>query len=1013
MQKNYIFKTLPAAFVLAFFSLHASAQIVINEGSNRNYAAIADEDGDHPDWIELYNAGTDTVDLADYTITDKSAQPTQWTFPHVSMLPGEYKTVFCSGKDRAPVSGFVNVVTSANFNATVGWNTHTFTTPFYWDGLSNIIINTCSYSSTGYTTNSVMNQTTTSFASSVFSYQDGSPAACASSFGTVSNDRPNMRLNGYTIGTGTVQNCNTCYPAPYGNWYWGARNQMIILASELTAAGLTAGNITSLAFDVVATDPATVYDYIEVNMRLVSVPAVTATFMPVDPNNYLHTNFKLSSNGDTVFLYNSVTQNLESSLYVNDLALDVSSGRFPDASSNLVLFQTPTPTATNNNSATYTAYELTPAFSVASGLYQTAINVSITNLNPPSDSSSVYYTTDGSDPTTASTLYTGTPIPIFYSSVLKARVFSDVKIASPTAVATYFFGINHVTPIISVVTDPANLYGSTGIFDNYEQDWIRAAYVEYFDTLNTLIVSQNAGIRMDGGAGGSRSNPQRSFRIEFDNSVIGDGSVQYPLIPDRPNRTKYSDIYLRNGSNQYLILPYKDAAAVRSMCGETNAYYSAYRPVTVYVNGGYFGLYELREKFDTEYFKTLEGADPDSVDLFSVSYWYGGGLRALEGSIDSFYVAYNAFTALNPADTGYWDAADKYFDMTYYTDYIISESWMTNTDWPYNNIKIYRSNASDFRYRFCTIDLEPGFEPNAFQDCYFDHIDFMLNQDPNIPYINIFLQSLQNNRFHDYFINRFADVMNTAYLYNRISAIETGLFNWTVVEMQNEYSRWGDPNQVPQQMNDFYNNHLLFNSQIAARTTVERDDIQNNFNLPNQVDLTLDVFPAGAGTIHISTIQPTTYPWQGVYFNGVPVKIEAIANPGYHFLQWGNNGIISDTLNAVFNDTLQTFMTNFTAYFATNPIGIANVTEQYEGWSLFPNPATNNLFLTNTSSESAAGAVFQILDLTGRVVMEEPVSSSATKTMIDITSLPAAVYLLRVQESGGTVRQFRFVKVRG
>lgn len=52
------------------------------------------------------------------------------------------------------------------------------------------------------------------------------------------------------IGTGTQSNSNTNYPAPYGNWYEGAKHQIIITASELNAAGMTAGDIVSMAFDV-------------------------------------------------------------------------------------------------------------------------------------------------------------------------------------------------------------------------------------------------------------------------------------------------------------------------------------------------------------------------------------------------------------------------------------------------------------------------------------------------------------------------------------------------------------------------------------------------------------------------------------------------------------------------------------------------------------------------------------------------------------------------------------------
>jgi hypothetical protein len=55
-----------------------------------------------------------------------------------------------------------------------------------------------------------------------------------------------------TIGTGNVQNTPTSYPAPYGNWFWGARHQFLILASEMAALGINNSiDITSLAFDVV------------------------------------------------------------------------------------------------------------------------------------------------------------------------------------------------------------------------------------------------------------------------------------------------------------------------------------------------------------------------------------------------------------------------------------------------------------------------------------------------------------------------------------------------------------------------------------------------------------------------------------------------------------------------------------------------------------------------------------------------------------------------------------------
>ncbi len=893
--------------LVLFYSMpSAYGQLTINEGSNKNYSTIVDEDGDFPDWIELYNNGIDTVQLYNYSLTDDPAIPDKWTLPNIIILPGEYKVIFCSGKNRKPISGFVNVLNEINYNPSTGWNNHNLSTPFIWDGVSSILLNSCSYSSAGYTTNSVFNQSNTPYYSTVFNFQDGSPNICQAGYGTKSTLRPNIKFNTIVIGNATQQNSPYDYPAPYGNWYWAAKNQMIFPASELAAAGLSAGPINSIAFDVASTDPNTFYDYIDFSMKLVSHSEVTTAFEIVDTNLRLHTNFKIDSNGETVYLY-SPAQQLLSSLFVNCAQVDNSRGSYPDASANIVLFSAGTPANTNNLSQAFNSYLLPPTISVPSGIYNASISVNLSNPNGPG--SSIRYTLNGDDPDSTSTLYNGNPIQVFYSGVLKAKAFSLNELPSTTAVSSYLFGISHVTPILSVVTDQENLYGPNGIFTNWEFDWEKAAYVEYFDTAQQLIFSQHAGIQVDGGLGGSRSHPQHSFRVELDDPVLGEGPINHQVIPNRPLRTKYSKLYLRNGSNYYLILPYKDAAHLEGMAAETNNFYSAYRPITVYINGAYFGLYELREKFDTEYFEEIENADGDSLDLLSLSAWQGYMLRAVEGSVDSFYTSYDAFNNLNPLDTSYWNDADQYFDMKYYNDYIIAETWAGNVDWPGNNIKIYRSNKSDFRWRFCLIDLEGSLGPYGFSTAYDDHIANALGSDPNNPFINVFLQSIQNPKFKNYFINRYADLMNTSYKYDRLSAVANSFFNQTVIEMPKEYARWGDPNNINGQMSDFINNHQTFLSELSVRTEQVRNHIQNNFSLTSQVDVTLDVYPAGAGKIKISTIIPTTLPWTGVYFNGNPVKITAIPNIGYEFAYWDTNAIfnmIDTNISVVLNISTST-----------------------------------------------------------------------------------------------------------
>jgi hypothetical protein len=346
--------------------------------------------------------------------------------------------------------------------------------------------------------------------------------------------------------------------------------------------------------------------------------------------------------------------------------------------------------------------------------------------------------------------------------------------------------------------------------------------------------------------------------------------------------------------------------------------------------------------------------------------------------------------------------------MTYYTDYIIGETWMGNTDWPQNNIKIYRSNATDQRWRFCMIDPELALAPNGWTDCTFDAIDYIQGADPNLPYINIWLRSIQNGRYKNYFINRYADQMNTNYLPTRLLGIENGIFEQTISEMANEYFRWGDPWNVPAQVTNFYNNHLTFQDELVCRSPQVRDHIQNNFGLPRQVDLTLDVYPAGAGKIHISTITPDTYPWNGIYFDGVPVKIEAIANPGYVFMNWSSNGLIADTLNAVYNDTLEANITNFTANFLST-LSVENETANL--FQLYPIPTDQLLNIVYKSTEVLNNTAFEVMDINGRVIMSGSLSEISNHTILDVQSLESGIYFIHFKANNSPGKSLKFVKL--
>lgn len=997
---RYVF----SAFLSLLFS-SLGAQIVINEGCNKNFNSHLDENNEANDWIELYNNSNSPINLEHFTLSDELSEPLKWEIPNLILSPNSYKIIFCSGKDRTGSAPFVFGSSLTNFQAETGWNAHPINGNFVWDGFSNLVIDVCAFNNTQYTLNSIFKQSATSYASTQAAFIDGSPAACSANTGQLYHQRPNLRINNLIIDHGTLQNSTTDYPAPYGNWYWGSRHQILVRASELQDAGIAPGPISEIAFEVVSNSGDT-YTYVDVSITQTAINELDGDFMP-ESGFLLHTDFKISSNGETVYLFNP-NQELVSELFVKSPSKDVSVGHLPNGTGAIKWLQ-PSPAAMNNGIG-YIDTLRVPSISKKSGIYTQGFYLKAYNPNNLQQSKLVY-TLDGSSPKSTSPIFPDS-IYINNSKVVRLAVFplpNQPFLPSKQMDGTFLFNVNHTTPILMISTDQNNLYGSQGIFDNYTSDDKKPAHLTYLSeaTNHPVLFESLTAMRMDGGAGGSRSQPQHSFRLSFNDGVLGEKKIDFNIHPRKPERKLYSDFYLRNGSNQYLKLPYKDACQVYMMSRGTDVYFSGYRPVSVYINGGYFGLYELREKFNPEFFNVYDGANPDSTEILTLSYYYGSVLRSLSGTTDGFFESYDSLLQIQPADENYFNKADRYFDMKHYTDYIIAESWMGNVDWPQNNIKIYRSDKTKYRWRFSLIDLELSLQPNGWTSCTDNHISYMLSRDPNLPYINIWLRSMQNPLYKNYFINRFADQMNTSYRTSNLLAIEDSFYQEALPEMPNEYQRWGDPNNVPGQMTEFQNNHLTFRQELICRNEVIRNNLVTEFNLNKQVTIYLDAFPNNSGEIQINTITPDSLPWHGIYFDGVPVQLEAKAKPGFVFSHWEPNDFITDTLAQRFESNVTQNNTLFKAIFKEAPVTPDGPTVHF---SLYPSPAKETITITHDNLTATKFCEIRILDLNGKLIKTaffEPNSFSKT---IDISELSASFYMIQFYKNYETIGTLRFFK---
>ena len=104
--------------MIIFSSWLTSQSLLINEIVSSNSSIFYDEDGDTPDWIEIYNPSDIVVNLEGYGLSDDLSEKLKWQFPNVLIQPKDFLLILASDKDRK------KLVSSWDAEITVGdqWN---------------------------------------------------------------------------------------------------------------------------------------------------------------------------------------------------------------------------------------------------------------------------------------------------------------------------------------------------------------------------------------------------------------------------------------------------------------------------------------------------------------------------------------------------------------------------------------------------------------------------------------------------------------------------------------------------------------------------------------------------------------------------------------------------------------------------------------------------------------------------------------------------------------------------
>ncbi|HEY0091814.1 MAG TPA: CotH kinase family protein, partial [Flavobacterium sp.] len=504
--------------------------------------------------------------------------------------------------------------------------------------------------------------------------------------------------------------------------------------------------------------------------------------------------------------------------------------------------------------------------------------------------------------------------------------------------------------------------------------------------------NQNVGIRIRGNA--SRRYASKSLTV-YARPEYGDSDLSYKFFDDLEDNN-FQRITLSNSGNDFPFTLFKDAAA-HEISRPLHVENENYQPVITFINGEYWGILNIRERYDNEYFERVYNIeDVDLLEDHGVA--EEGDAQHYQELIE--FVENNSLESNNN-----YQYVKALLDAESFIDYYIANIYLDNIDWPMNNVVFWRKKTTtytpnapyghDGRWRWALHDMDKTF---AVDSNDFSHNNLAAAINTTFAFENhewstlLFRKLMENATFRKCFINRFADMMNTAFLPSRTTAI----INEMKMQIEPEITRHIERFKSPASL-EVWNNSI--NSMIAfanARTPYQRNHVRQQFGFDGEIHATVKVSSPLHGYIKINTIdiQPQTigisetpYPWTGVYFKNHPIEIKAVASPGYRFSHWSGytNGLNSDILVS------STIDFELTAHFV--PLNSSELTSV----SIHPNPTSGIVNIAGLTNK----ATYNLYTIDGRLIRFGEAANGPT---VSLEGFEAGLYLLELSSVNGLKR---------
>jgi hypothetical protein len=477
--------------------------------------------------------------------------------------------------------------------------------------------------------------------------------------------------------------------------------------------------------------------------------------------------FKVSAEGEALYLVRADGA-FADALLVPALEANVSYGRTGDS---FAYFQPPS--IGEANAAGRTEPLAAPQSSLAPGAYGGAVEVAL------SGEGEIYYTVNGAEPTkTRGTLYDGTPIPIASTCALRARAYEGEAASAPVTF-NYFIGEpDYALPILKITVPPGTVTGSGGIYENYTGSREVKINLAFFEN-GVQSFSIDCGVSMFGA--GSRVLAKKSFKVKF-RKIYGNGALEYAMF-DGLGVASFDALVLRCGSEDQGRAFFRDEL-MTSLVGRSDMdtlYVQAYRPVNLYINEEYFGIYYVREWVRENYVATHMNVSEDSVSIIE------GWDYAIRGSGDTWfelldYCRRNGDLSDDAKCAWVLERIDEQSLMDYY----IARAYGGDHDWA--NIRHIRSSEGDERWRVVFFDLDWAFMPNSSEHPFYD----LLGERKNLRgHNNVVMRALLTNAsFRARFLARVGHELSTAFAAENVLARIDAMEREIEADMLYECARW-------------------------------------------------------------------------------------------------------------------------------------------------------------------------------------------------------------------------------